>query len=103
MIVLLKESVVCNGGALQFSMKIRYRELKRAFMNNQDDNFMDFFHSVYFKLFIATSGRLSPDFGSPSSKRPGISKHFEPGKPLGHTGILIAARKPNLVFPFFSV
>jgi len=73
-----------GGEALQFPMKIRYRELKRAFMDNQDDNFMDFFHSVYFKLFIATSGPLFPDFRSPSSKRPGKSKYFEPGKALGH-------------------
>ena len=86
-------------------MKIRYRELKRAFKDNQDDNFMDFFrllprrelelksiktgvlckiHSVYFKLFIATSGPLFPDFRSPSLKRPGISKYFDPGKALGH-------------------
>jgi hypothetical protein len=65
-------------------MKIRYRELKRAFMDNQEDNLMDFFHSVYFKLFIATSGPLFPDFRSPSLKRPGISKYFEPGKALGH-------------------
>ena len=72
-------------------------------MDNQDDNFIDFFHSVYFKLFIATSGPISPDFRSPSSKKPGISRYFEPGKLLGHTGILIAARKPNLVFLFFSL
>ena len=82
-------------------MKIRYRELKRAFMDNQDDNFMYFLHSVYFKLFIATSGPLFPDYRSPSSKGPGISKYFEPGNALGHTGTLVAARKLNLVFLFF--
>ena len=67
-------------------------------MNNQDDNFMDFFHSVYFKLFIATSGPIFQVFSSSSSQRPGISKDYERGKALAHSGTLRAPRNPILVF-----
>jgi hypothetical protein len=72
-------------------------------MNNQDGNFMDFFHSVYFKLFIATSGPLFQVFRSSSSQRPGISKDYERGKALAHSGTLRAPRNPILVFLFFSL
>jgi hypothetical protein len=40
-----------GGGALQFPIKIRYRELKKAFMDSQDDNFMIFFFTQYISSF----------------------------------------------------
>jgi hypothetical protein len=60
--------------------------------------------SIFFNLlFIAASGPLFPYFRSPSSKRPGISKYYEHGKSLAHSGTFRAPRIPILVFHFFSV
>ena len=92
-----------RGKALQFPMKIRYRELKRAFMDNYNWELCWLFQSENWKLSISTSRSFFQDFRSSSSQRPGISKYYEHGKALRHSGALRAPRNPNWVFHcFFS-
>ena len=82
-------------------MQIRYRELKRASMDNRNWELCWFFQSENLKLSISPSRSFFQGFRSSSSQRPGISKYYEHRMTLANSSTLRAPWNPIWVFLIF--